>query len=118
MEENKYLNSFVDLQVRLENLLFEIDKGDSDSIHESYLTFLDNFLVLVDQIIKGYPEGKIDDKELTVQMSEKQDLIMSALNLIVSHQKSGDWGAVARTIKERLEKELNDWKETVRVFFP
>ena len=117
MDKSRYIDSFNDLQSHIGSLLSEIDEGDNQRIQTSYLSFLDNFLVLVDQIIKSFHEGKTDNEELAFMMSEKQNLIMSTLNTIISHQKEGDWLSVSSIIKENLEIELQDWKKTVEDFF-
>jgi hypothetical protein len=117
MEENKYLESFADLQSRITDLMSEIQKGNNESIQSSYLSFLDNFLVLIDQIINSFHEGKIENEQLAFEMTAKQNMIMSTLSTIISYQKDGNWGIVASIIEENLEKEIKNWKETVITFF-
>jgi hypothetical protein len=140
MDKSKYYDSFTDLELRIRDFLFEIEKceiqtekilksspkkelifiTDRDkvqNIQNSYLSFLDNFLVLVDQIISDFPEGRIDNEVLAYQMSEKQSAIMSTLSNIITYQKDGNWNGVASIIREHFEIELKEWKETIENFF-
>jgi len=125
MIESKYLDSFTDLKARIEGLLSEIarkkekeeNNENNKDIKLSYLAFLDNFLVLVDQIIKDFHEGKIENERLALLMSEKQNKIMSTLNTIIYYQQNEDWEGVAYTIVNELETELLEWEESVKMFF-
>ena len=70
MEENKYIESFTDLQVQMGILLSQIETEDIENIQTSYLSFLDNFLVLVDQIIKDAGNTLIFTKNLLPSSAE------------------------------------------------
>jgi len=117
MENNKYLEFFTDLKVKMDILLSEIKKGIDQDIHSSYLSFLDNFLVLVDQIITEFDEGKKDDEGLALMMTERQNNLMSTLSKIISNQKEGNWEGVSTIIKTELDKDLIEWKESVISYF-
>ncbi|MBU1625740.1 hypothetical protein KKB18_00035 [bacterium] len=117
MDEDKYFDSFSDLELHIRDLLSEIERWEPKSVENSYLSFLDNFLVLVDQIITDFQEGKTDNEELAYLMSEKQNVIMTTLSNIISCQKEGNWKEISRIITENLEKEIEEWKETVNNFF-